>query len=121
MAYFAQLNEMSVVLNILVIDDQHVNSLSFPESEPIGVAYLKNAEGSDTNWVQTCVNGSFRKNYASIGCTYDVERRAFIAPKPFMSWVLNEDTCCWEAPVSRPTTTDPYIWDETTTSWIEQI
>jgi hypothetical protein len=60
----------------------------------------------------------FRKNYAGIGYTYDRERDAFIPPKPFASWVLNEDTCLWDAPVAYPTDGGMYQWDEATTFWV---
>jgi len=60
----------------------------------------------------------FRKNYAGIGCTYDSARDAFIPPKLFPSWVLNEETCLWDAPVSRPDDGKLYNWDEATTSWV---
>jgi hypothetical protein len=68
---------------------------------------------------------AFRKNYAGLGYTYDAERDAFIAPKPFASWVLNEDSCLWDAPVAMPAdagTGEPpkrYTWDETTVAWVE--
>jgi hypothetical protein len=68
---------------------------------------------------------AFRKNYAGLGYTYDAERNAFIPPKPFASWVLNEDTCLWDAPVAMPAdagTGEPpkrYTWDEETISWVE--
>lgn len=61
---------------------------------------------------------ALRKNYAGIGFTYDEERDAFIPPQPFESWVLNEDTCLWEAPVLYPAESN-HTWDEKTTSWIE--
>lgn len=61
----------------------------------------------------------FRKNYAGIGYTYDAQRDAFIPPKPFPSWVLNEDTCLWETPVPMPQDGKLYGWDEQTTSWVE--
>jgi hypothetical protein len=60
-----------------------------------------------------------RKNYAGVGFTYDSVRDAFIAPQPFNSWVLNEDTCLWEAPTTMPTDGKFYTWDEDTTSWVE--
>jgi hypothetical protein len=60
----------------------------------------------------------FRKNYAGIGYTYDSVRDAFIPPQPFQSWVLNEETCLWDAPVSMPTDGQLYNWDEATTSWV---
>jgi hypothetical protein len=59
----------------------------------------------------------FRKNYAGIGYTYDAQRNAFIPPQPFASWVLNEDTCLWDAPVPMPTD-EQYYWDEATTNWV---
>jgi hypothetical protein len=59
----------------------------------------------------------FRKNYAGVGYTYDQERDAFIPPKPFNSWVLNEEICQWEAPVALPDTENRYTWNETTTTW----
>lgn len=62
---------------------------------------------------------AFRKNYAGIGYTFDEGRDAFIPPQPFESWVLNEDTCLWEAPVAYPTDGEMYMWDEATLSWIE--
>ena len=61
---------------------------------------------------------ALRKNYAGIGYTYDRERDAFIPPKPFESWVLNEDTCLWDAPVPLPSDGQRYVWDETTISWV---
>jgi hypothetical protein len=65
-------------------------------------------------------NGTpFRKNYAGIGFTYDAQRDAFIPPKPFNSWILNEETCLWEAPTPRPSSTYIHIWDEDTLSWIQ--
>lgn len=62
---------------------------------------------------------AFRKNFAGIGFTYDESRDAFISPKPYASWVLNEQTCCWNAPVAYPNDGKNYRWDETTTSWVE--
>jgi hypothetical protein len=78
-------------------------------------------------WVQTSynthggvhANGNtpLRKNYAGIGYTYDTNREAFIPPQPYASWVLNEDTCLWDAPVAMPTNGGPFVWNETTKSW----
>lgn len=62
---------------------------------------------------------AFRKNYAGIGYTYDPDRDAFIPPKPFSSWILNEQTCLWSAPVAMPQDGKRYVWDEPTTSWVE--
>ena len=68
-------------------------------------------------WVKTSYNNNIRKNYAGIGFTYDATRDAFIAPKPFNSWLLDEDTCRWQAPVPYPTDDLMYEWDEELTDW----
>jgi len=75
-------------------------------------------DNSVGQWIETKIDGSIRKNYAGIGFTYDAVRDAFIAPKIFDSWVLNEDTCQWEPPTSYPNDGNDYDWDETTTSWV---
>jgi hypothetical protein len=62
---------------------------------------------------------AFRKNYAGLGYTYDAERDAFIPPKPYNSWVLNENTCLWDAPVAMPNDGNRYTWDEATLAWVE--
>jgi hypothetical protein len=87
------------------------------ESEVIGAKFCQDLLGG--NWKQTSYNGNMRKNYAGIGYTYDSTRNAFIAPKPFASWVLDEATCRWNAPVAYPTDDKIYSWDEATTSWVE--
>ncbi len=86
-------------------------------------------DSSPGQWIQTSYNTHggvhanggepLRKNYAGVGFTYDAQRDAFIPPKPFESWVLNEDTCLWDAPVAMPTDGKQYQWDEATTSWVE--
>ena len=68
-------------------------------------------------WVKTSYNNNIRKNYAGIGFTYDATRDAFIGPKPYNSWLLDEDTCRWQAPVPYPTDDLMYIWDEELTDW----
>jgi len=85
-------------------------------------------DSSPGEWIQTSYNTRggqhpegrpLRKNYAGIGYTYDRTRDAFIPPKPFASWTLNEDTCLWDAPVAYPTDGKVYRWDEATTNWVE--
>ena len=70
-----------------------------------------------TQWKQTSYNGSFRKNYAGIGYFYDEQRNAFIPPKPFESWILNEDSCQWQSPIPMPTDENMYRWNETNQEW----
>ena len=78
---------------------------------------MANELGLGGTWVQTSYNATIRKNYAGIGYTFDETRDAFIAPKPFASWILDEETCRWEAPVPYPTDDLMYEWDETITDW----
>jgi hypothetical protein len=101
MSHFAKLNN-NVVTEVIVSEQDFINS---------------GAVGDSFLWVQTSYNGNFRKNYAAVGYTYDKTKDAFIAPKPYPSWVLVEDTCQWEAPVSYPTDGQSYSWDEDTTAW----
>jgi hypothetical protein len=86
--------------------------------------------GDPASWVETCSNTygnqnnnggmPFRKNFAQVGSTYDVENDAFIFPKPYESWILNSETYLWEAPVPRPQNTqNPWVWDESIVNWVE--
>ena len=108
MAHWAEINENNIVLRVNVGDN------NAPDE---GYQWLLDNLGG--TWVKTSYNGTIRKNYAGIGYTYDETRDAFIPQKPFESWVLNEDTCNWEAPTPRPTDDKEYRWDESTTSWVE--
>ncbi len=111
MAHFAKLNSENVVDQVVVV---HNNDAP---DEISGITFLNSLFGA-ANWVQTSYNGNIRKNYAGVGYTYDPSRDAFIAPQPFPSWVLSEETCQWSAPTPAPTD-GQYTWDESTTSWIE--
>jgi hypothetical protein len=118
MAHFAEVDENNIVLRVLVVDDLH---------ESNGQDYLANTLGLGGTWLKTSYNTNagrhafggtpFRKNYAGTGSVYDAERDAFIAPKPYASWVLNEESCIWEAPVAKPENENRYEWNEETTSW----
>ena len=111
MAHFAKLG----VGNI--IEAVHVVSNDIALTEQAGVDFLNNLYNTRDVWVQTSYNNNIRKNYAGVGYSYDQTRDAFIAPKPYNSWILNEDTCRWEAPVARPEDDNIYTWNETTISW----
>lgn len=117
MAHYAKLTENNIVLEVHVVNNNELLDENGQESEQKGINFLTNLSGGYTNWKQTSYNGKFRKNYAGIGYTYDIVRDAFIPPKPFDSWLLNETTCLWESPVSYPTDGMNYIWEESTTSW----
>lgn len=119
MAHFAELDSNNVVLRVIVVGNKDTADANGVEKEHIGAAFCERLFGG--NWKQTSYNGNKRKNYAGIGYTYDAGRDAFIPPKLFASWVLNETTCQWEAPVAMPTDGKRYSWDEATTSWKELV
>lgn len=96
MAHFAKLDENNNVLEVHAVNNAVLNPA---DEEGSGIAFLTEWSGGYTNWKQTSYSGSFRKNYAGIGYTYDAGRDAFIPPKLDESWALNEDTCLWEEPV----------------------
>jgi hypothetical protein len=110
MAHFAELDENNIVTRVLVTDNDFPNE---------GYDWLVETFGG--TWVQTSYNATIRKNFAGIGFNYDETRDAFIPPKPFESWLLNEETCNWEAPKPYPTDEKPYNWDEESQEWIEYV
>ena len=118
MAHFAKLGIDNVVLEVLVVNNVDTMTPQGEEKEEIGVEFLQKLTGHAA-WKQTSYNGKFRKNYAGIGYTYDSSRDAFIPPKPFNSWILNETTCNWEAPVPYPTDDKVYGWNEDIVNWEE--
>ena len=119
MAHFAKLGIDNIVLEILVINNVDTMTPQGEEREEIGVEFLRKLTGHET-WKQTSYSRSFRKNYAAIGFTYDSTRDAFISPKPYPSWSLDEDTCRWKPPTPEPTTENKtYSWNESTLSWDE--
>ena len=119
MAHFAKLNENNIVLEVNVVHNNELLDENGHESEAKGIAFLTAWSGGYTNWKQTSYNGTIRKNYAGIGYTYDSGRDAFIPPQPFPSWLLDEQTCLWNAPTPIPMDDKLYTWDEATTSWVE--
>lgn len=120
MAHFARLDQNSIVIEVLVVNNEALGDLPFPESEPVGIAFLRSLFGEDTEWKQCSYNENFRKNYAGIGNTYDSVLDAFIAPKPHPSWTLNTETCRWKSPVPRPKDGKIYTWDEDVVNWVER-
>lgn len=120
MAHFAQIDENNIVKQIIVITNEDCGNLEFPESEIIGQNFISSI-GLDGVWKQTSYNSTFRKRYAGLDDTYDENRDAFLPPKPFSSWVLNEDTYLWEAPIERPSDGKLYMWNEDEQSWDEVI
>lgn len=119
MAHFAQLDSNNIVLQILVVMNDVITDLNGQEQESIGIVYLQNLFGQDTNWKQTSYNHNFRKQYAGIGYTYYSDIDMFIEPKPFNSWNLNMATGNWEAPTPFPNDGKEYSWNEDLLIWEE--
>jgi hypothetical protein len=124
LSHFAKLDQNNVVIFVTVgrqEDDGREAELSARTGDVYkqtsyntrgGVHYTDGVPSEDQS-------KAFRKNYAGLGYTYDAGRDAFIPPKPYNSWVLNEDTCLWDAPVAMPEDGNRYMWDEDTLSWVE--
>ena len=119
MAHFAELDSTNNVIGVQVLNNEVIIDADGNEQEQVGIAFLTQLNGGVGWYKQTSYNGTFRKNYAGIGYTYDPARDAFIAPQPFNSWTLNEDTCQWDSPVAYPDDDKRYTWDEATTNWVE--
>jgi hypothetical protein len=117
MGSFVKLNENSVVIQGVVVNNAVFDDLPFPESEPIGVKFLQDLYNDNAVWKQTSYNNNFRVRFAGLGYTYDATLDAFIRPKPYPSWLLNTTTTEWVAPVPLPTDGKPYTWNEATQSW----
>lgn len=116
MAHFAKI-ENGVVTQVIVVGNKDTSDANGVEKEYIGAAFCERLFGG--TWKQTSYNGNIRKNYAGIGFAYDEQRDAFIPPKPYASWTLNEETCNWEPPVPMPEGDGMYAWDEDTLSWTQ--
>ena len=110
MSHWAEIDNNNIVLRVTVGDN------NLPDE---GYQWLIDNLGG--TWIKTSYNGNIRKNYAGIGYTYDAARDAFIAPKFFNSWVLDEATCQWQAPTPMPTDDKRYTWNEETLSWDEIV
>ena len=133
MASFAKIGLNGKVIEVLSIVNEVLHDANGIEQEAIGIDFLTKLTGYPV-WIQTSYNTHggvhdkggtpLRKNHAGVGMTYDEDRDAFIPKKPYQSWILNEDTCLWEAPVTMPELTQEqidnknyYAWNETTLSW----
>ena len=126
MAHFARIDENNIVTQVIVVANEDTTDTNGVEVEEIGVAFCKKLLGAETNWKQTSYNNNFRVRYAGTGYSYNAELNAFIAPKPFESWVLVEETADWVSPVGpAPTLTEAqvesrsfYKWDEENLAWV---
>jgi len=121
MAHFAKIGSGNIIETVEVLSNDVATT------EQAGVEFLQNFHNSRDVWKQTSFNTRggvhilggtpFRKNYAGIGYKYDQTKDAFIPPKPYNSWTLNETTCLWEAPVAKPDDGEEYNWNETNQTW----
>ena len=117
MAHFAEIDENNVVLRVIVVDNRDTSDANGVEKEHIGAAHCEKLLGG--TWKKTSYNGNIRKRYAGIGMIYNEALDAFIPPKPFPSWTLNNETADWEAPVPQPTDGKNYTWVESLLEWKE--
>jgi len=131
MASFAKLNSENIVTTVVSVVNDVLKDSNGVEQESIGIQFLKSLYNEpNAIWKQTSYNTHggihslggvpFRKNHAGIGYIYDSQRDAFISPKPYNSWILNETTCLWKAPIAYPNDGQLYIWNEQTLNWILQ-
>ena len=126
MASFAKIGLNNKVIEVLSVVNEVLHDANGVEQEAIGIDFLTKLTGYPV-WKQTSYNTHggvhssggtpLRKNHAGIGMIYDEDRDAFILKKPYASWILNEDTCLWEAPVAYPDDGEKYTWNEKTTTW----
>ena len=130
MAYFAKLGTGNIIETVISINNSVITDANGIEQEQLGIDFINKLYNTNDIWKQTSYNTNggihnnggtpFRKNYAGIGYTYDTQRDAFIPQKPFNSWILNEQTCLWEAPVAYPVDSNinnRYIWNEEILNW----
>ncbi len=116
MATFAKIGLNNKVIEVLSVHNNELKDSNGVEQEVNGIDFLTKLTGWSI-WKQTSYNGNFRKNHAGIGYIYDEDRDAFIPPKPYNSWILNETTCIWKSPVAYPDDSNKYTWNEETQQW----
>ena len=122
MAHFAKINSENLVTEVIVINNDVILDSNGEEQESLGVDFCKQIYGDGT-YKQTSYNSKIRKNMATVGSTYDTSRDAFIRPKRYSSWVLDESTCRWKPPVEQPSDSEAnggnvlYHWDESSNNW----
>ena len=119
MEHFCKLGVGNIVEQVVVVNNEVITDNDGNEQDQLGIDFLNNLYGTRDVWKQTSYNNNFRKNFAGIGFKYSQTRDAFIPPKPYNSWILNEDTCLWEAPIPYPEDNKNYNWNETNQTWVE--
>ena len=130
MAHYAEIDENNEVIYVVYMDNEIITDENGNEVEELGIQHLHTHHGADRKWVRTSYRGNFRGKYAGLGDTYREDLDMFISPSPYPSWILNETTGQWEAPITQPELTQEqidggyyYTWDEeaynadNTTGW----
>ena len=117
MAHFAKIDQAGTVLDVIVVDNEDVQNLPFPQSEPLGLSLLAKLY-PDTKWVQTSYNNNFRKCYAIIGGAYCAVSDGFIPPQPFPSFTFDRELWDWVPPIPYPDDELSYMWDEPAVQWV---
>jgi len=117
MAHFAQLDFNSIVMQVVVVDDEVLGDATYPDTESLGVTFLKSLFGENTNWKQTSATAQFRRLYAFVGGIYREDLDVFVPPQPHNSWVYNVVTNNWEPPIPFPSDGKTYQWEENGAFW----
>jgi len=117
MATFAKIGLNSKVIEVLSVHNDVLEDADGAEQEVLGIDFLTKLTGWAI-WRQASYNNNMRKNHAGVGYSYDEERDAFIPPKAYPSWTLNEESCQWEAPIAHPSNGSIYKWDEDDQEWV---
>jgi hypothetical protein len=122
MAHFAKIGVGNIVEQVIVVHNSVITDENGIEQEKLGVDFINKLYNTRDVWKQTSYNNNIRKNFAGKGYQYDQTRDAFIPPKPFNSWILNEDTCQWQSPIPYPNDGNSYSWNEQSQTWdLKQI
>ena len=116
MAHFAEIDNDNIVKQVIVVDNSVLIDEFGNENEELGRQFCSQLLGG--NWIQTSYNKKLRKNFAGIGHSYDASRDAFVPPKPYPSWILDENTYQWQAPIPYPESGDFFEWSERLQKWI---
>ncbi len=117
MAHFAQINENNIVVQVITAGNEYELTGEELYTNMTGKVWKRTSYNTHGG-IHTQGGTPYRKNYAGIGCTYDEILDAFIPPKPYNSWILNESSCLWEAPILYPEDGNVYVWSEATQEWI---
>lgn len=120
MAHFAEIDENNIVIRVIVVSNQEILDENNQEQETKGIAFCKSLYGENSNWIQTSYNNNFRKRFAAEGYFYDTVNDVFILPKPFPSFILDENFN-WKPPLDEPTDGKQYSWHEEILQWVEVI